>query len=62
MIPRLNPAATADREAQLLCDEKKAAAIRAESHRGEAMSHDGLREFMEALERGDAVPSFPRRR
>jgi hypothetical protein len=62
LIPRRSAASDAEKEARLRCDEQKAAEIRAESDRGEAMSHEGLREFMEALERGDAVPSFPRRR
>jgi hypothetical protein len=51
-----------EQEARLRCEEAKAEENRAEAERGEAMSPEGLREFMEALERGDVVPSFPRRR
>ena len=49
-------------EAELRCEAKKAVEARAQADRGETMSPEGMREFMEALERGDAVPSFPHRR
>jgi hypothetical protein len=43
------------------CEEKKAV-LRAHGADAGRVTPDGLREFMEALERGDAVPSFPHRR
>jgi len=43
------------------CEEKKAV-LRAHAAEAGRVTPDGLREFMEALERGDAVPSFPHRR
>lgn len=49
-------------EPELRCEAKKVIEARAQADRGETMSPEGMREFMEALERGDAVPSFPHRR